>query len=231
MKAYLDKIVHLHPDLLLLQVEVVAPSPRPHGYKEFRKDIEKVSKLMRPGVIGGFRKFSKSLRKPLAPLLPGILRPSERKGIRRDTNDDPAPDGAGILSVQQQNPSFGLAEKLEDKLDEFQVGDFSSDPIFEMGRHLIQKALGQGIRVAVVETPLSFSISSRVAGDVFERRASAVRQLFGNFPPVYLRYMRVLPDSYFLDYRHLNAAGRAIFLKWFSQIVVQKNIQHSPCPI
>ena len=93
------------------------------------------------------------------------------------------------------------------------VSDTSAD--FLTSREFIQRALSQGIRVIVLELPVSRAIISLAPEHYFTQRTAAIRSLSSRGRLVILRYPRVLPDEYFRDFRHLRPRGRREFLEWF----------------
>ena len=100
-------------------------------------------------------------------------------------------------------------------------------PRFVMAREFINRVSAAGIRIVIVELPVSSTSASFSTKKYFAERTAALQSL-SQLGALHFAYPRVLPDDYFLDYNHANHKGRTEFLKWFLPAISQEIANREP---
>jgi hypothetical protein len=97
----------------------------------------------------------------------------------------------------------------------------TTDPVFLMARKFIHRASAAGIRIVIVELPVSTTSADFSSKEYFAKRTAALQSL-SKWGSVTFAYPNILPDRYFVDYNHVNPRGRREFLKWFLPVFAQE---------
>jgi hypothetical protein len=103
----------------------------------------------------------------------------------------------------------------------------TTDPLFMMARRFINRASAAGIRVVLVELPVSSTSAGFSSKEYFAKRTAALQTL-SKWGAVTIVYPHMLPDDYFTDYNHVNHKGRREFLRWFLPVFSQEMINREP---
>jgi hypothetical protein len=85
---------------------------------------------------------------------------------------------------------------------------------YELGRAFLVRAAESGVRVLLVDLPVSQVMVDAAGASYFDERRAVVTAecevigcALGEWPGIY-------PNRWFNDFRHLNALGRKVFLSW-----------------
>jgi hypothetical protein len=226
LEKHLGQIVDLHPSVLIVQAEIVAPWAPLEGYRKDVYSLETASKLLREPLLTDIRKFSIEIRKPVANFLPALLQPTPSK------ENGPGKNLPHEVEINENNRFLaGAASDVGDDEHALQNVVTENTEQFQRGRGFIQLALERNISVFVIQTPFSVPRASRIPKAIFQKRTETVRLLFGSKHSEFFEYPRVLPGNYFVDNHHLNKKGRAIFLRWMNPIIVREVIRLQRCLI
>jgi hypothetical protein len=98
-------------------------------------------------------------------------------------------------------------------------------PEFVAALGFVQKASALGIRVIVIELPVSETAAKFATGRYFHERSEAIQQLT-KLGVIRMIYPRTLSDHYFTDYSHLNRKGRDEFIRWFFPALAQALVKN-----
>ncbi len=101
----------------------------------------------------------------------------------------------------------------------------TKNPEFIAGRELIRSLVRHGIKVIILELPVSQTAVKFAGGNYFKKRTAALDSIIQ--PGVSrLIYPKVLPDAHFYDYSHMSEAGRRIFIKWFVRALSKELVNY-----
>jgi hypothetical protein len=215
LKQYLDRIIQTRPQVLLIQADFLAPWKERRGFKKILGDLGIVAHLVRLVVTDAIRSFSLSIREPVQNYLPAILRPTDSKAV----------SGVDASRKKEKQPRFGAYLSFEGKLEYIQEGVTDTPSTLDLGREFVEKATKSGIQIIIIETPRSFALTSRLTRDVFGERRALIEHLLRQYPIEYYQFPRTLPDSYFIDSRHVNQSGTKLFFPWFCQTFAREHIE------
>ncbi len=101
----------------------------------------------------------------------------------------------------------------------------TADPIFIMARRFINRASATGIRVVLVELPVSNTSAGFSSREYFTKRTAALQSLSKSGAVTFV-YPRILPDEYFVDYNHANPRSRREFLNWFYPVLADELLKY-----
>lgn len=100
-----------------------------------------------------------------------------------------------------------------------------NDPAFVIAREFIHRLSAKGVRVIVVEMPVSNTAATFASERYLAERSAALHSL-SKAGALHFTYPRVLPDDHFRDYSHVNHHGRREFLKWFFPLLSQELVKN-----
>jgi hypothetical protein len=100
-----------------------------------------------------------------------------------------------------------------------------TQPEYAVATNFVRKVSALGIRVVVVELPVS-ETAARFATKQYLRERSKVIQKLTESGVIHLAYPRILPDEYFRDYSHLNGKGRDECMRWLFPALAQALLEN-----
>jgi hypothetical protein len=170
--------------------------------------------------------------------------------VRRILKDRPPPKmenrvgtWSGVLSLQvfgksqQQKPKEtgklpkedGRPKKNQTSLEQarnlWSKQDVNTaDAVFVRAQEFIQRLSASGIRVIMVELPVSNTAAIFSTEQYLAKRSAALHSL-SKKGVLHFTYPQLLPDDHFGDYSHVNFRGRREFLKWFLPLLSKELVK------
>jgi hypothetical protein len=150
---------------------------------------------------------------------------------------------SGVLSLQvfgksqpekpketgKQRKDDGRPKKNQSSLEEAQSlwskqDVNTADAVFVRAQEFIQRISANGIRVVMVELPVSNTAAIFSTEQYLAKRSAALHSL-SKEGVLHFTYPQLLPDDHFGDYSHVNYRGRREFLKWFFPLLSKELVK------
>jgi len=211
-----DQILRLNPKIIVLQPEMMVgrvtqvKERKPRFLEEQSKRLKDwisyaKSPLIRRYITGGSTKKSQEL-------LDALSSPAQVDiGILKDTNPKEETEDQIFLRTVREH---WTAQRISLR-----------SPEYNYSRNFIQKAVANGARVIVVETPISQTAAQFATEEYLRKRKEVILNLLGGDQSLYLSYPKILPDQFFYDYAHANRKGQKVFFKWLAPMLAQKLLE------
>jgi lysophospholipase L1-like esterase len=205
-----DQILRLNPRIVVLQPEMVVG--RMANPKQQRSFLEKEKQRLKDWI-----NFAK------APLIKRFIAGGSSKKREELINALASPAQVDIAILKDSNQETENDIFLR-TLREHWTGQIISKraPEYNYCRNFIEKALANGSKVIIVETPISETASKYATAQYLQQRKEVILKLLGDDQNLYLSYPKLLPDNFFYDYVHVNRKGQKAFFKWLA-IEISKN--------
>ena len=210
LRTVADEILTLHPKVIVMQIDmIVGRSLDAEAFLE-REVTDKRSLSWR------LQYWSSILQLSLGKYFPAVTEPSVKRRQLLSPVVSSSPIGLAYFE-KEEDPAKKRAETYLRRAKDMWVGQTMSttDPGYKICRQFIRKAADEGIKVIIVQTPVSTTVESLVSTDYFEQRTAMVRRIIRPKLRPPLEYPRILPDDCFRDYSHVNKKGQRLFLQWF----------------
>lgn len=210
LQTVADQIIALHPAVIVMQIDmIVRRSLDPEAFAT-REVTDKQSLSWR------LQYWSSVLKQSLWKYLPPVSEPSVKRRQLLNPMGSTAPMGFS-LSKREENTEAKRQEVYLRTAKNMWEGQTLSttEPDYKICRQFIRRAVGEGIRVIFVQTPVGTTVESLVPDGYFEKRTAFVRGIIKPKLRPPLQYPRIFPDNCFRDYSHVNKKGQRLFLQWF----------------
>jgi len=207
LKKSREKILATRPKIVILQTELVFPN---YAVKDPPKNFEDWFQMK----TDQMREWSRLVKVYISPSLAQTNIPAKTKkllgAVKSNAIDSQTRQKAIAQDFQTQRLEWLWSKRKVNR----------NAPDYVMCREFIDEAHAAGIRVAVLDMPVSSRTLTIAPKNYLEERSSAIQEILGP-SDFYLRYPKSLPDSYFFDYSHLTVRGRSTFFRWTTRTFAQ----------
>jgi hypothetical protein len=199
LQALGNQLIDAKPSVIVIQSEMFISRKREKGFNlQLTNRIAAWSGVLNLRFFGRVQNTGNP--KVQGGQFPGIEKPGTNTVRRRQVQDD---------------QTLAVAKDLWEN----QVAS-PDTPEFIASQKFVKRVLERGIRVVVVELPVSQTAAKFATSEYFAKRTQAIEELT-NFGVIHLAYPRILPDDDFRDFSHLGTRGRRDFIRWFIPALTQ----------